>query len=211
MLPTWASEAEAAIGCNSCACAELNFCDDNEKVGVTRDLATVEAIFDRISKVAVATRSLRCLGSCALNLCRCGPAAEAITDLSHQQICCRMGRGTWLCASAAGRREQLMGELLDPRPVFKVHQESKVPGLPCCSVAMGRLDAFYEIGFGGPWDVAAAALILEEAGGRVADPAGVEFSLHSRRVLGTNGRLLEGLARIIAGAKCSAAEPQPPQ
>ena len=32
---------------------------------------------------------------------------------------------------------------------------------------MGRLDAFYEIGFGGPWDVAAAALILEEAGGQV--------------------------------------------
>lgn len=118
------------------------------EVGVTRDPATVEAIFDRISKVAVATRSLRCLGSCALNL---------------------------------------------------------------CSVAMGRLDAFYEIGFGGPWDVAAAALILEEAGGRVADPAGGKFSLHSRRVLGANGRLLEGVARIIAGAKCSAAEPQPPQ
>lgn len=37
---------------------------------MTRDAATVEAILDRISKVAVATRSLRCLGSCALNLCR---------------------------------------------------------------------------------------------------------------------------------------------
>lgn len=39
--------------------------------------------------------------------------------------------------------------------------------LNLCGVAMGRLDAFYEIGFGGPWDVAAAALILEEAGGQV--------------------------------------------
>ena len=31
-----------------------------------------------------------------------------------------------------------------------------------CGVATGRLDAFYEIGFGGPWDVAAASLILTE-------------------------------------------------
>lgn len=82
---------------------------------------------------------------------------------------------------------------------------------PRCSVAMGRLDAFYEIGFGGPWDVAAAALILEEAGGGVADPAGGPFNLQSRRVLGANSRLIGPLARIIAGAKCSAAEPQPLQ
>lgn len=74
---------------------------------------------------------------------------------------------------------------------------------------MGRLDAFYEIGFGGPWDVAAAALVLEEAGGRVADPAGGAFSLQSRRVLGANSQLIEPLAHIIADAKCSAAEPQP--
>jgi len=42
--------------------------------------------------------------------------------------------------------------------------------LNLCGVAMGRLDAFYEVGFGGPWDVAAAALILEEAGGQVPPP-----------------------------------------
>jgi len=44
--------------------------------------------------------------------------------------------------------------------------------LNLCSVAAGRADVFYEIGFGGPWDVAAGALILEEASGTVADPAG---------------------------------------
>lgn len=36
-----------------------------------------------------------------------------------------------------------------------------------CGVAMGRLDAFYEIGFGGPWDCAAAAIVVREAGGMV--------------------------------------------
>ena len=39
-------------------------------------------------------------------------------------------------------------------------------------VAMGRLDAFYEIGFGGPWDCVGAAVIVTEAGGVVCDPWG---------------------------------------
>lgn len=35
-----------------------------------------------------------------------------------------------------------------------------------------RLDAYYEIGLGGCWDLCAAVLVLVEAGGRVLDPAG---------------------------------------
>ncbi|KAG8062681.1 hypothetical protein GUJ93_ZPchr0003g16518 [Zizania palustris] len=42
--------------------------------------------------------------------------------------------------------------------------------LNMCGVACGRLDLCYEIGFGGPWDVAAGAVILQEAGGHVFDP-----------------------------------------
>lgn len=42
--------------------------------------------------------------------------------------------------------------------------------LNLCGIACGRLDLFYELGFGGPWDVAAGVLIVEEAGGRVFDP-----------------------------------------
>ena len=34
-------------------------------------------------------------------------------------------------------------------------------------VAAGRLDAYFEDGFGGPWDVAAGKVIIEEAGGVV--------------------------------------------
>jgi fructose-1,6-bisphosphatase/inositol monophosphatase family enzyme len=40
-----------------------------------------------------------------------------------------------------------------------------------CSVACGRLDAFYERGLG-PWDLAAGALIAREAGAAVGDLAG---------------------------------------
>jgi myo-inositol-1(or 4)-monophosphatase len=38
-------------------------------------------------------------------------------------------------------------------------------------VAAGRLDAFWELGLA-PWDVAAGALMVQEAGGLVGDLAG---------------------------------------
>lgn len=79
------------------------------EIGTTRDPETLAAIFDRIQTVTQHVRSVRCCGSCAMNL---------------------------------------------------------------CGVACGRLDAFYEVGFGGCWDVAAGALILQEAGGTVLDPSG---------------------------------------
>jgi len=62
-------------------------------------------------------------------------------------------------------------------------------------VACGRLDGFYELGFGGPWDVAAAACIVLEAGGVVMDPSGGPFNVMSRRVLCANG---DGIGRALA-------------
>jgi myo-inositol-1(or 4)-monophosphatase len=41
-------------------------------------------------------------------------------------------------------------------------------------VAAGRYDGYWELGLK-PWDVAAGALIVREAGGFVTDPAGAEF------------------------------------
>ena len=58
------------------------------------------------------------------------------------------------------------------------------------SVACSRLDGFYEFGFGGPWDVAAAACIVIESGGRVVDPHGGPFDVMAHRVLATNGEEL---------------------
>lgn len=45
-----------------------------------------------------------------------------------------------------------------------------------CYVAAGRLGAYYESGLK-PWDVAAASLIVEEAGGLVSDMAGAPLNL----------------------------------
>lgn len=81
--------------------------------------------------------------------------------------------------------------------------------LNLCSVAMGRLDAYYEIGLGGPWDLAAGSLVLEEAGGKVLDPAGGPFNVMSRRVLGTNAHLAEPVSGILAQGPYAPDEPPP--
>jgi len=45
-------------------------------------------------------------------------------------------------------------------------------------VACGRLDAFWELGLS-PWDMAAGALLIAEAGGLVADPSGEQDFMQS--------------------------------
>src|SRR4051812_46142261 len=45
-------------------------------------------------------------------------------------------------------------------------------------VACGRMDAFWELGLS-PWDMAAGALLIQEAGGLVADPTGEQDFLAS--------------------------------
>ena len=55
-------------------------------------------------------------------------------------------------------------------------------------VAAGRLDGYFHLSLS-PWDVAAAALIIEEAGGRVTTLDGKPRSVHSKEYLASNGRL----------------------
>lgn len=80
--------------------------------------------------------------------------------------------------------------------------------LNLCSVASGRADGYYEIGLGGPWDLAAGAIILEEAGGRVTDPIGSPLNIMSRRILGSNGRLHDDFVGILKDAPLAEDEPK---
>lgn len=81
--------------------------------------------------------------------------------------------------------------------------------LNLCSVACGRIDVMYEVGFGGCWDCAAGALIVTEAGGQMLDPSGGAFNVMARRVLGANAHLGKPVADIIATCKPCSKEPQP--
>ena len=70
-------------------------------------------------------------------------------------------------------------------------------------VASGRLDFFWEFGLK-PWDMAAGALLVQEAGGRVSDMTGAPLSLTaSDNILADNGALhgeiLASFAEIFQG------------
>jgi myo-inositol-1(or 4)-monophosphatase len=58
--------------------------------------------------------------------------------------------------------------------------------LGLCAVAAGWADIYYQYTLG-PWDVAAGALIVEEAGGRVTDLHGRPYRLDEPGWLATNG------------------------
>ena len=57
-----------------------------------------------------------------------------------------------------------------------------------CCVACGRFDGFYEYSLS-PWDVAAAALIVKEAGGTISDWSGAENWLFGERIVAGNSAL----------------------
>ena len=117
------------------------------EIGVSRDAATVDAIMGRVRACVENARSLRCSGSCAMNM---------------------------------------------------------------VGVAMGRLDGFYEIGFGGPWDCVGATVICREAGGLVMDPSGGAFAITARRVLCGNPNVATKLAEVLAKIPDGPAEPKAP-
>jgi len=65
-----------------------------------------------------------------------------------------------------------------------------------CYVAAGRLDGFWEQELN-PWDTAAAALVVEEAGGRVTTFDGRPFQSRERTVVGSNGLIHDDLLATI--------------
>uniref|UniRef100_A0A2N9F1N8 Inositol-1-monophosphatase n=1 Tax=Fagus sylvatica TaxID=28930 RepID=A0A2N9F1N8_FAGSY len=70
--------------------------------------------------------------------------------------------------------------------------------LNLCGIACGRLDLFYESGFGGPWDVAGGAVIVTEAGGLVYDPSGKDFDITAQRVAASNPLLKDAFVEALS-------------
>lgn len=85
----------------------------------------------------------------------------------------------------------------DPEPYFRLVADivatshgvrrAGAAALDLAYVAAGRVDGFFEIGLA-PWDVAAGALLVLEAGGRVSGwPGDAADPLTSGRILASNG------------------------
>src|SRR5207249_11974752 len=64
------------------------------------------------------------------------------------------------------------------------------------SLACGRVDAVIDVG-DSPWDIAAAQVIIEAAGGRLTDFQG-RSAIYSETTLATNGPLHEELMDMLA-------------
>lgn len=66
-----------------------------------------------------------------------------------------------------------------------------------CYVACGRFDGFWEMKLK-PWDTAAGSLIVKEAGGRVTDFKGNPFSIYSKEILASNGRIHVEMVEVLS-------------
>lgn len=70
--------------------------------------------------------------------------------------------------------------------------------LDLANVAAGRLDGFWEIGLA-PWDMAAGALLVTEAGGLVGDLQGNQDFLGSGHIIAGSPRIFSQLLQLIEG------------
>ena len=75
--------------------------------------------------------------------------------------------------------------------------------LNLCYVAAGRIDGYWERPLR-PWDVAAGALIVSEAGGRIGHFRDQPFDPYGAEVVASNGRLHEAMLAVIAGEATAA-------
>jgi len=68
--------------------------------------------------------------------------------------------------------------------------------LDLCYVACGRLDGFWELGLS-PWDTAAGALMITEAGGLITNLDNDYFDLNIKGLIATNGLLHSQIKDVI--------------
>src|SRR5690606_20970751 len=120
---------------------------------------------------------------------------------------CRLSRRQRLSGSlmATGSPYRVAGERIGIylkmlRAVMVETAGVRRPGsaaLDLCYVAAGRVDGFWELGLS-KWDIAAGALIIREAGGRISDFHGTDRYLESGNVVAGNPKIYAGLSRLLA-------------
>ena len=71
--------------------------------------------------------------------------------------------------------------------------------LDLCYTAAGRFDGYWEMKLK-PWDTAAGILILTEAGGKVTDYKGGEYSIYDAKLLSSNGHIHDQMIDILKRA-----------
>lgn len=81
--------------------------------------------------------------------------------------------------------------------------------LDLCYVASGRFDGFWERHLD-PWDTAAGALIVAEAGGLATDYRGEPFSIFGSELLASNGLIHEAMQSVMSSPGDLRRDPRAP-
>jgi myo-inositol-1(or 4)-monophosphatase len=68
--------------------------------------------------------------------------------------------------------------------------------LDLCYVAAGRFDGFWEVRLN-PWDMAAGAVIVQEAGGRLTNFSGNDLSIYGHELVASNGHIHQAMLQIL--------------
>jgi myo-inositol-1(or 4)-monophosphatase len=69
--------------------------------------------------------------------------------------------------------------------------------LDLCYVACGKFDGFYEMNLK-PWDTAAGALIVKEAGGKITNEKGEEYDFFENRcIVASNGKIHNNIVKNL--------------
>ena len=146
-------------------------------------------------------------------------AVAAVYDPNRQELfTAEAGVGSWLNGQRlkASTNASVIESMLVTGFPYNVHQQAdeflKVFGnvlkharavrrlgsaaIDMCWVAAGRMDGFWEASLK-RWDTRAAALILEEAGGKVTGMDGTKWNPDGGHILATNGLIHEEMLRII--------------
>jgi myo-inositol-1(or 4)-monophosphatase len=146
-------------------------------------------------------------------------AVAAVYDPNRRELfTAEAGVGSWMNGQRlkASANASVLESMLVTGFPYSVHEEAdaflKVFGqvlrqaravrrlgsaaIDICWVAAGRMDGFWEASLK-PWDTRAAALILEEAGGRVSGMDGKRWVPEDGHILATNGLIHDELLRII--------------
>jgi myo-inositol-1(or 4)-monophosphatase len=105
-----------------------------------------------------------------------------------------------LTTGFASRRDPRRSDLCAFERFTALSHGVRRPGsaaLDLAYVARGVFDGFWERRLS-PWDWAAGALLVEEAGGKMTDFGGNRLTLQSRELLASNGRVHNQMRRTLA-------------
>jgi myo-inositol-1(or 4)-monophosphatase len=95
-----------------------------------------------------------------------------------------------------GRHDRNLGNFASVSREAQAVRRDGAAALDLASVAVGRFDAFWEFELK-PWDVAAGALIVREAGGCVTAVDGTPYNLNAGSILATNSRIYAELRSLL--------------